>query len=66
MVSPSVDFTSAKYRIILEKAYLKQVNCILFLEIVWFMIINAVTGYVLLYKGFEWPRELGQIQRFIW
>lgn len=37
-----------------------------FLETVWFIIINAVTGYVFLYKGFEWPQEPGKIQRFMW
>ncbi|KAJ5666854.1 Dol-P-Glc:Glc(2)Man(9)GlcNAc(2)-PP-Dol alpha-1-2-glucosyltransferase [Penicillium macrosclerotiorum] len=37
-----------------------------FLETVWFVIINAVTGYVFLYKGFEWPQEPGKIQRFMW
>lgn len=38
----------------------------LFLETLWFLAINAVTGYVFLYKGFEWPQEPGQIQRFMW
>lgn len=37
-----------------------------FLETVWFMAINAITGYVFLYKGFEWPQEPGKIQRFMW
>lgn len=37
-----------------------------FLESVWFMVINLVTGYVFLYKGFEWPQEPGKIQRFMW
>lgn len=37
-----------------------------FLETIWFIIINAVTGYVFLYKGFEWPQEPGKIQRFMW
>ena len=38
----------------------------LFVETVWFLVINAVTGYVFLYKGFEWPQEPGKIQRFMW
>lgn len=38
----------------------------LFLETLWFLVINAVTGYVFLYKGFEWPQEPGNIQRFMW
>ncbi|EPS28133.1 putative Dol-P-Glc: Glc2Man9GlcNAc2-PP-Dol alpha-1,2-glucosyltransferase [Penicillium oxalicum 114-2] len=37
-----------------------------FLETAWFIIINLVTGYVFLYKGFEWPQEPGKIQRFMW
>ncbi|KAJ5172699.1 Dol-P-Glc:Glc(2)Man(9)GlcNAc(2)-PP-Dol alpha-1-2-glucosyltransferase [Penicillium capsulatum] len=37
-----------------------------FVETVWFLIINAGTGYVFLYKGFEWPQEPGKIQRFMW
>jgi alpha-1,2-glucosyltransferase len=36
------------------------------METVWFLIINAVTGYVFLYKGFEWPQEPGKVQRFLW
>lgn len=36
------------------------------LETLWFIAINAVTGYVFLYKGFEWPQEPGKIQRFMW
>jgi alpha-1,2-glucosyltransferase len=38
----------------------------LFLETAWFLAVNAVTGYVFLYKGFEWPQEPGAIQRFMW
>ncbi|KOC18167.1 putative glucosyltransferase (Die2) [Aspergillus flavus AF70] len=41
-------------------------NFSLFLETFWFLVINAVTGYVFLYKGFEWPQEPGKIQRFMW
>lgn len=37
-----------------------------FLETLWFIAINAVTGYVFLYNGFEWPQEPGKIQRFMW
>ncbi|KAJ5907610.1 Dol-P-Glc:Glc(2)Man(9)GlcNAc(2)-PP-Dol alpha-1-2-glucosyltransferase [Penicillium taxi] len=37
-----------------------------FLETAWFLLINVVTGYVFLYKGFEWPQEPGKIQRFMW
>lgn len=38
----------------------------LFLETLWFLAVNVVTGYVFLYKGFEWPQEPGIIQRFLW
>ena len=38
----------------------------LILETLWFLIVNVVTGYVFLYKGFEWPQEPGKIQRFMW
>lgn len=38
----------------------------LFLETLWFLAVNAVTGYVFLYKGFEWPQEPGRVQRFLW
>lgn len=41
-------------------------NASKFLETMWFIAINAVTGYVFLYKGFEWPQEPGKIQRFMW
>ncbi|KAJ5484012.1 Dol-P-Glc:Glc(2)Man(9)GlcNAc(2)-PP-Dol alpha-1-2-glucosyltransferase [Penicillium diatomitis] len=37
-----------------------------FLETIWFVIVNMVTGYVFLYKGFEWPQEPGKVQRFMW
>lgn len=38
----------------------------LWLETAWFLLINAVTGYVFLYRGFEWLQEPGKIQRFMW
>jgi len=38
----------------------------LWLETAWFLIINFVTGYVFLYRGFEWPQEPGLVQRFMW
>ncbi|KAF9893844.1 hypothetical protein FE257_010014 [Aspergillus nanangensis] len=41
-------------------------NLPLFLESFWFLVINVVTGYVFLYKGFEWPQEPGKTQRFMW
>ncbi|EER23000.1 DIE2/ALG10 family protein [Coccidioides posadasii C735 delta SOWgp] len=38
----------------------------LIIEGVWFLIVNAVTGYMFLYRGFEWPQEPGKVQRFMW
>lgn len=38
----------------------------LILEGLWYIAINAVTGYMFLYQGFEWPQEPGRIQRFMW
>ena len=38
----------------------------LWLETAWFLLINVVTGYVFLHRGFEWPREPGKVQRFMW
>ena len=38
----------------------------LWLETVWFLIVNGVTCYVFLFKGFEWPQEKGKVQRFMW
>ncbi|KAK4610058.1 Dol-P-Glc:Glc(2)Man(9)GlcNAc(2)-PP-Dol alpha-1,2-glucosyltransferase [Fulvia fulva] len=36
------------------------------IETIWFLIINAVTGYIFLYKTFEWKSEPGGLQRFMW
>ena len=38
----------------------------LWLETIWFVLINCATGYIFLYRGFEWPQEPGKIQRFMW
>lgn len=38
----------------------------LWLETLWFLGINAVTGYVFLFRGFEWVQEGGRVQRFMW
>ncbi|KAJ9636002.1 glucosyltransferase [Knufia peltigerae] len=38
----------------------------IWLELIWYMLINLVTCYVFLYKGFEWPQEPGNVQRFMW
>ncbi|KAI1618658.1 alpha-1,2-glucosyltransferase [Exophiala viscosa] len=36
------------------------------LELIWYIAINLGTCYIFLYKGFEWPQEPGNIQRFMW
>ncbi|KAH7391557.1 alpha-1,2 glucosyltransferase-like protein alg10 [Cadophora sp. MPI-SDFR-AT-0126] len=38
----------------------------LWLETSWFLVISAVTGYLFLYRGFEWKQEPGNVQRFMW
>jgi alpha-1,2-glucosyltransferase len=38
----------------------------LWAETAWFLVINGVTGFVFLYKGFEWKQEPGMVQRFMW
>lgn len=36
------------------------------LETMWFVVVNSITCYVFLFKGFEWPQEPGKVQRFMW
>lgn len=38
----------------------------LWIETAWFIVINVVTGYIFLYRGFEWKQEPGKVQRFMW
>lgn len=38
----------------------------LWLETAWYLLINFITGYILLYRGFEWPSEPGKVQRFMY
>lgn len=38
----------------------------LWIETTWLLFINAVTGYLFLYRGFEWPQEPRKVQRFLW
>ncbi|RDL33740.1 uncharacterized protein BP5553_08108 [Venustampulla echinocandica] len=38
----------------------------LWFEMLWFLLINAITGYIFLYRGFKWPQEPGKVQRFMW
>ncbi|EZG17793.1 hypothetical protein H107_03617 [Trichophyton rubrum CBS 202.88] len=35
-------------------------------ETAWYLLINLGTGYVFLYRGFDWPQEPGKTQRFMW
>ncbi|KAH0831597.1 hypothetical protein AYO21_01798 [Fonsecaea monophora] len=36
------------------------------LELAWYLAVNAVTCYMFLYRGFEWSQEPGNVQRFMW
>ncbi|KAI9664613.1 MAG: glucosyltransferase [Bathelium mastoideum] len=36
------------------------------METIWFLVVNGVTGYMFLYRGFEWPQEPASVQRFMW
>ncbi|CAL5869684.1 uncharacterized protein PFLUO_LOCUS3914 [Penicillium psychrofluorescens] len=67
---PAPTLALARQRRPLEEGEMARVdlatNAPKFLETLWFILINAVTGYVFLYKGFEWPQEPGKIQRFMW
>lgn len=38
----------------------------LWLETGWFTVVNVLTGYVFLHRGFLWPQEPGRVQRFMW
>jgi alpha-1,2-glucosyltransferase len=49
-----------------QKAFVIDGQMILWLETAWFLLINAMTGYLFLYKTFEWPAEPGKLQRFMW
>jgi alpha-1,2-glucosyltransferase len=51
------------YRLNLPKG---QAHRWLWLETFWFLVINVGTGYMFLYRGFEWQQEKGLVQRFMW
>lgn len=38
----------------------------LWLETLWFLVINASTCYIFLFWGFSWPQEPDKVQRFMW
>lgn len=44
----------------------RSTNTYLWMETGWYIIINAVIGYIFLHQGFEWEQEPGTVQRFIW
>ena len=39
---------------------------VLWLELAWFVVLNSVTGWMFLFRGFEWLQEADRIQRFMW
>jgi alpha-1,2-glucosyltransferase len=38
----------------------------LWMETIWFCLINCVTGFIFLSWTFQWPQEPGKMQRFMW
>jgi alpha-1,2-glucosyltransferase len=38
----------------------------LWLETLWFGVVNAGTMWLFLHRGFEWEQEPGNVQRFMW
>lgn len=48
------------------KAFLESYDWRVVAETVWFLVVNALTGYIFLYWGFEWPQDPGVVQRFMW
>jgi alpha-1,2-glucosyltransferase len=38
----------------------------LWLETLWFGVVNAGTMWLFLHRGFEWEQEPGSVQRFMW
>lgn len=38
----------------------------LYFETAWSLLLNFITGYMFLYRGFSWPQEPGNVQRFMW
>jgi alpha-1,2-glucosyltransferase len=43
-----------------------RINIYLVMETAHHLLINLVTGYIFLYRGFSWPQEEGRVQRFMW
>ncbi|PQE27810.1 alpha-1,2 glucosyltransferase alg10 protein [Rutstroemia sp. NJR-2017a WRK4] len=49
-----------------EKQKATRINIYLLMETAHHLLINLVTGYIFLYRGFSWPQEEGKVQRFMW
>ncbi|KAM3076787.1 glucosyltransferase [Clarireedia jacksonii] len=43
-----------------------RINIYLLIETTHHLLINLITGYIFLYRGFSWPQEEGRVQRFMW
>ena len=50
----------------LEKVLQADMSTWLYLETTWFLLINLVTWWMFLHRGFEWKQEPGRVQRFMW
>ena len=62
---PQQDKGSAKHAGLLTKLW-TQHDKRLWLETLWFAVVNAGTMWMFLHKGFEWEQEPGNVQRFMW
>jgi alpha-1,2-glucosyltransferase len=62
----SLDESDAKHKGVVYQTFSWVVSNRLWVETAWYTLINFVTCYVFLYKGFEWPQEPGNVQRFMW
>lgn len=36
------------------------------IELLWYMIVNCLAGYMFLKRPYEWPQDPGKMQRFMW
>lgn len=50
----------------IKRTFIDQRDHRLYLETLWFLLINVITGYIFLNWAFEWPQEPGMVQRFMW
>jgi len=65
-ISPHPDMEKEARRLVYSARVVDHLDHRVVLETLWFMFINVGTGYMFLYKGFEWPQEPGKVQRFMW